>query len=123
MDPVVSSLAGDGFPPLLIFRKLNTRHTRIATQMALRAIRPLELNQGTAKRCRIAKMTSRDSAGQVRPTNGSGNNPTAVALNELLGARVTARSPQRESLMAPKREQKSALCAYPEIASRSILGS
>jgi hypothetical protein len=55
MDPVVSSLAGDGFPPLLIFRELNTPHTRIATQMALRAIRPLELNQGTAKRCRIAK--------------------------------------------------------------------
>jgi hypothetical protein len=55
MEPVVSSLFGACFSPMLIFRRPNTPHTRIATHRMPSAIRPLELSHGTAKSCRITE--------------------------------------------------------------------
>jgi hypothetical protein len=51
---VVNSLFG-AFSPMLIFRRPNTPHTRVATHRMLSAIRPPELSHGTAESCRIAE--------------------------------------------------------------------
>ena len=55
MEPVVSSLFDDCFWPMLIFRRPNAPHTRVATHRMLSAIRLLELSHGTVESCRIVE--------------------------------------------------------------------
>src|SRR5262245_3765018 len=46
---------------MLIFRRPNTPHTRVATHRMLSVIRPPELSHGTAESCRIAESQVRGS--------------------------------------------------------------
>src|SRR6516165_3625428 len=66
IEPVVSSLFGTCFSPMLIFRRQNTPHTRVATHRMLSVIRPPELSHGNAESCRIAEtMTVPKRADQI----------------------------------------------------------
>jgi len=68
-EPVVSSLFGARFSPMLIFRRPNTPHTRVATHRMLSAIRPPEISHGTAESCRIAETTPVSKRADQAPPN------------------------------------------------------
>src|SRR5262245_2697142 len=68
IEPVVSSLVGACFSPMLIFTRPNTPHTRVATHRMLSTIRPPELSHGTAESCQAETMTV-PKARRIRPPN------------------------------------------------------
>jgi hypothetical protein len=55
MEPVISSLAGSCFPPLLIFRSANMLKTRIATATMLSTVLELGVSQRATKKFHIGR--------------------------------------------------------------------
>ena len=95
---MVSSLFGTCFSPMLIFRRQNTPHTRVATHRMLSVIRPPELSHGTAESCRIAETMTVPKPRIRSPEYQEREDPTALRLNRLLevpsiNAGVTATRP------------------------------
>jgi hypothetical protein len=83
---VASSLFGACFSPMLIFRRPNTPHTRVATHRMLSEIRPPELSHGTAESCRITETMTVPKRADQASEYQEHEDPTAIRLNRLLEA-------------------------------------
>ena len=83
---MASSLFGACFSPMLIFRRPNTPHTRVATHRMLSEIRPPELSHGTAESCRITETMTVPKRADQASEYQEHEDPTAIRLNRLLEA-------------------------------------